>query len=105
MGTTCFIEQKNQKKEKINKAFDLPTNIIKAIKSKYIINNIFSYLYENTKLELIKHNKKIQKIFGIDIYYYKHISGKYIIGERNGIGKEYISNTKFWYLKGIIWII
>ena len=92
MGTTCFYEEKYQKKEKANKAFESINNIIKTIKtikSKYIINHIFSYLYENKKLELIKYNKKCQKILKIDINYYKEISGKFIEGERNGKVKEY----------------
>ena len=62
--------------EKTNSAFEFTSIIIKSIKSKYIINNIFSYIYKNKKLELIKYNKKYQKIFKIDINYYKEISGK-----------------------------
>ena len=89
MGTTSSPEQKHQKMEKANKAFESVNNIIKTIKSKYIIKYIFSYLYENKKLELIKYNKKCQKILKIDINYYKEISGKFIEGERNGKGKEY----------------
>ena len=89
MGTTFFIEPINQKKEKTNKEFEFANNIIKNIKSKYIINKILSYLYENRKLELIKYNKKFQILLKIDINYYKKISGKFIIGERNGKGKEY----------------
>ena len=89
METTSSPKQKNQKEEKANKAFESVNNIRKTIKSKYIINHIFSYLYENKKLELIKYNKKCQKILKIDINYYKEISGKFIEGERNGNGKEY----------------
>ena len=44
---------------------------------------------------MIINNKQYQNDFKIDIHNYKKLSGKYIIGERNGIGKEYISNTKF----------
>ena len=94
MGTTCFIEPRNQKKEKANKEFEFANNIIKTIKSKYIINKILSYLYENRKLELIKYNKKFQILLKIDINYYKKISGKFIIGERNGKGKEYNEDNK-----------
>ena len=89
-----FLEQKKQKKEIINKALEFSTNLIKYMKSKYIINDIFSYLYENTKLELIKYNKKCHKILEIDINYYKQISGKFVIGERNGKGKEYNEGKK-----------
>ena len=75
--------------EKKNKTFESANNMIKTIKSNYIIKYIFSYLYENKKLELIKYNKKCQKILKIDINDYKEISGKFIEGERNGKGKEY----------------
>ena len=88
------LEQKNKKTEKINNAFEFTSIIIKSIKSKYIINNIFSYIYKNKKLELIKYNKKYQKIFKIDINYYKQISGKFIKGKRNGKGKEYNEDNK-----------
>ena len=37
---------------------------------------------------MIIYNKKLQKIFGFDINYYKK-RGKYKIGEKNGRGKEY----------------
>ena len=69
MGMTCSIEQKNQKKKKIKKPFKFVS--INTIKSKYIINDIFSFLCENKKLDLIKYNNKFQKILKIDINYYK----------------------------------
>ena len=94
MGMSSSLEQKNIKPEKTDNAFEFTSNIIKFIKSKYIINNIFSYIYKNKKLELIKYNKKYQKIFKIDINYYKEISGKFIKGERNGEGKEYNEDNK-----------
>ena len=60
-----------------------------SIRTKYILNSIFSYLDINKKLDLIKYHKKIQKIIEIDIEYYKTMSGRYKEGERNGKGKEY----------------
>ena len=93
-------------------------NLRKAVKSSYIIDNIFSYLNLRTKLILIIYNKKYQNQFGINIEKYKEISGKYIIkengnvkeyelgsnkllyegeyknGRRNGKGKEYYDNGK-----------
>ena len=86
MGMACSLQQKNKK---INKNFVFTTIPIKHIKSNYIINNIFSFLFENKKLELIKYSKKYQRRLDIDIKYYKQISRKYIIGERNGKGKEF----------------
>ncbi len=59
------------------------------INSSYIINGIFLFLNEKQKFNLIIYNKKLQKIFGIDIITYKKLSGKYKIGEKNGEGREY----------------
>ena len=64
-------------------------NSSKNIKSKYIIQFIFSYLNENTKLQTIKYNKHLQNILDIKIINYKFLSGSYIIYETNGKGKEY----------------
>ena len=47
------------------------------------------YLNENKRLEIIKFNKKLQKLFQISIKDYQEKSGRYIIGEKNGKGKEY----------------
>ena len=62
---------------------------LKDIKSFYIINGVFSFLYEEQKLDLIYYNKELQKILLVDLEDYREISGKYKIGERNGEGKEY----------------
>ena len=61
---------------------------IKNIKSPYIIKKIFSFLKEKQKLNMIIYNKCLQKKFCVNVEYYKKISGKYKIGEKNGIGKE-----------------
>ena len=75
------------------------SNIL-IIKSIYIIKDIFELLCENKKLDMIIYNKKLQKIFEINIDIYKNKSHKYIIGERNGIGKEYLKNTNILIFKG-----
>ena len=67
---------------------------IRNIQSLYILKTIFSFLNESLKLNLIIYNKELQKKFLVDIENYKKISGKYRIGEKNGIGREYIINTK-----------
>ena len=67
-------------KEKIN---------LKDIKSSYIVKEMFSFLEEKQKLNLIINNKHLQNLIGVDIKYYIKISGKYKAGERNGIGKVY----------------
>ena len=72
----------------------------KDIKSSYIIKGIFSYLYEKQKLKIIIYNKELQNTCLIDIKDYKNISGKYIIGERNGKGKEYTVNENILLYEG-----
>ena len=64
-------------------------NSSKNIKSKYIIQFIFSYLTENTKSEIIKYNKHLQNILDIKLINDKFLNGSYIIYETNGKGKEY----------------
>ena len=59
------------------------------IKSSYNIKEIFLFLNEEQKLNLIIYNKEIQRILGIDINTYKKKSGKYRIIEKNGKGREY----------------
>ena len=49
------------------------------IKSSYILKTILSFLNEKQKLNMIIYNKELQKIFSVDIDYYKEISGKYMI--------------------------
>ena len=71
-----------------------PIGLIHSIKSKYILNGIFSYLDLNRKYDVIKYNKGIQKKLQIDIEYYKILSGRYIEGRRNGMIKEYLIDTK-----------
>ena len=68
-------------------------NIIKSIKSCYILEWILSFLDKAQKLNMIIYNKELQKILDIDINTYKNISGKYKIVDKNGKGKEYILYT------------
>ena len=65
------------------------TNLIKTVKSVYIIENIFSLLTMNKKLQTILYNKKYQNKMKISIDYIKKISGKFMIGNRNGYGEEF----------------
>ena len=78
------IDENNTNNDKI---------VIENVKSKYIIQHIFSFLSEKIKLEIVKYNKKIQKKIDIKHINYKFFSGKYIIYEENGIGKEYEGST------------
>ena len=85
METSNYSENKTKNIE--------TTDLINAIKSKCILMGIFSFLDRNRELNIIKYNKKIQKLLSIDIEYYKKISGRYIEGGRNGIVKEYLLAT------------
>ena len=42
-----------------------------------------------TEIKIIKYNKCFQKDINISIINYKYLSGRYIIYESNGFGKEY----------------
>ena len=78
----------------MSKLEQLKSNIIlREIKSSYIIKEVFSFLNEKQKLNMIIYNKALQRELEIELDYYKKISGKYKIGEKNGKGKEYILNT------------
>ena len=63
--------------------------MLKNIKSSYFIKLIYTFLEEAQKLILVRYNKYMQKNINISIINYKHFSGRYIIYESNGIGKEY----------------
>ena len=64
-------------------------NSFKNIKSIYFVKYIFTYLNEETKLEIIKYNKYLQNILNIKLINYMFLSGSYIIYETNRKGKEY----------------
>ena len=58
------------------------------LKSKYILQIIFSYVYERTKLNIVKYNKTLQNQMNISLINYKVYLGKYIILENEKKGKE-----------------
>ena len=68
-------------------------DLFNGVKSLYIIKYILSFLSEKQKLEMIIYNKKVQNKLGIDVEYYKKISGKYLIRENNENGKVYELDT------------
>ena len=69
--------------------------MLKNIRSSYFAINIFLYLEERLKLEIIKINKNIQDKLNISILNYKLLSKKYIKFNSNNIIKEYnINNDK-----------
>ena len=48
---------------------------------------------ESQKLIIIKYNKSLQKILNISIANYKHFTGRYIIYDSVGKGREYNGNN------------
>ena len=88
-------------KGKINEFKEIKSKInYKDIKSSYIKKRIFSFLDEKEKLIIIIYNKELQKILEVNINEYKKKSVKYIIGERNGISREYITNSNILIFEG-----
>ena len=63
--------------------------MLQNIKSYYLIKLIYTFIEEVQKLKLVRYNKSMQKNLDISIINYKFFSGRYIIYESNGIGKEY----------------
>ena len=63
--------------------------MLENIKSSYFIKIIFSYLDEKIKLKLMKYNKCLQDNMNINLINYKIFSGRYIIYEEKGKGREY----------------
>ena len=55
--------------------------MLKKIKSKYCLGNIFAYINERRKLNIIKFNKRLQNLININIINYKIFSGKILIKE------------------------
>ena len=59
------------------------------ITSFYFKYLVFSMMKEKTRLNIIKYNKYLQNQFGITLIDYKNCSGRYIIYDGKGKGKEY----------------
>ena len=94
------ILQKNGMKNVTVENVESQINLIESIKSLFIIKNIFSFLKECSKLNLIIYNKKFQTKLGIDIEYYKTVSGRVKLLDKNGYGKEYKLNTDILVFEG-----
>jgi len=63
--------------------------MLSNIRSIYIVEIIFSYIEEKSKLKIIRHNKDFQKKMGIELIHYKLLSGRFIKYEKDKIAKEY----------------
>ena len=59
------------------------------IKSIKVLKKVFYNLNEKIKLKAIKYNKYLQKKTDVNLIHYKFLSGKYLIYEEKGKGKEY----------------
>ena len=76
MGSVCEKSNSNSNKKNLIKEKEVERrknieiiNLMKTVRSKSIIQNIFSFLKENTKLPIIAHDKKYQNLFGFGINY------------------------------------
>ena len=65
--------------------------MFERIKSQYFMKLLFFNIKERKKLKLIKYNKNLRNMLDINLIKYKIMSGKYIIYEKNNIGKVYNS--------------
>ena len=74
--------------------------MLDIIKSRYILKLIFLNICNETKLKLIMKNKKLIDKLNVNLLDYKLLSGKYLIGKRNGRGKEYNSYNAQLIFKG-----
>ena len=63
--------------------------MVDQIKSKYILKKIICHICEENKLKLFKYNNKLKKIFHFNLINYKLFKQTYMIGNKNGYGKEY----------------
>ena len=79
----------NIQKQNANEHLNSHTDLLNNIKSEYTIKILFYHLDEKIKLKSIKYNKKLQNIIDINIINYKFYSGRYIIYDTNGKGREY----------------
>ena len=75
-------------------------NIEKSIGSLYILKEIFSFLSEKEKLNIIIYNRQLQKKIDINIEDYKRISGINRESKRNGKGKEYYISSNIMVFEG-----
>ena len=73
---------------------------IQNVKSLYILTNIFSFLCENKKLDLISYNKRLQFKLLVGLENYRKACKRTIVGKKNGKGKEYEINTDILIFEG-----
>ena len=69
-------------------------DILTNIKSNFIFRKIFSLIDNSKKFDIITYNKNIQKKLNITIEDYKKFGTKYKEGDSNGLGFEFLKETK-----------
>ena len=74
--------------------------IIFQVKSRYIMQIIFSNLNDRRKVLVTLYNQKLNNTMDIDLDLIKKLSGIYKEAPINGKGKEYILNTKIKIYEG-----
>ena len=90
-----FQEHISHNKSKNNESSSIYRKKVKTIslkdniKSSHIIKKIFSFLYENIKYDILKHNKNYQNFFSLNIDSYKKLSGRYKKDGIKGFGQEF----------------
>ena len=62
---------------------------MKKIKGTFFVQILFTYIKEKIKLNLIKYNKSFQDVIKVSLLDFKRLSGRNIIYEEKGKGKEY----------------
>ena len=74
--------------------------MLPKVKSSYILSVILSSLEERKKLKWARYNKKLQENMNRSLINYIIFSGRYIIYERGGNGKEYDNHSDRLIYKG-----
>ena len=59
------------------------------IKLSFFFKFLLPYINDRRKYKIATYNKELQQILEINLLDYKRMSGKYILGDINGKGKEY----------------
>ena len=63
--------------------------MLEIIKSTYFRKEIFSFVTEKKKLKLLKHNKRTQKLFNIDLRNYILFKRKFIVCDKSDNAQEF----------------
>ena len=63
--------------------------MLENIKSAFYLRLLFSFPNEKKKLKIAMYSKSLKNKLNINLINYKLYSGKYIVYENNGRGKEY----------------